>query len=79
MAVNGGGAKLEFTPYGEAGGMQASAVLPLRLLLLLLWLLLLFVGAKVPDDGDLVWAALELCSDLMDNGVCDFIECASVL
>lgn len=58
------------------------APLKLLLLLLLLWLLLLlllFDGANVPDDGDLVCAAFELCSDLMDSGVCDFIECASVL
>lgn len=77
LVVNGGGAKFEFTPYGDADGMQASDVLPLKLLLLLL-MLLLFDGANVPDDGDLVWAAVELCSDLMDRGVCDFNEFASV-
>ena len=59
-------------PYGEAGGMH-NDVLPGKLLLLLL----LFDGAMVPDDGDLVCA--ELCSDLMDNGVWDFNEFASVL
>lgn len=58
--------------------MHANDVLPGKLLLLLL-LLLLFDGAKVPDDGDRVCAALELCSDLMDSGVCDFSELASVL
>lgn len=52
---------------------------PLKLLLLLLLLLLLFDGAIVPDDGDRVCAALELCSDLMESGVCDLIEWASVL
>lgn len=81
LAVSGGGAKFELTPYGDVGGMHAcSDVAPLKLLLLLLWLLLLLLdGAIVPDDGDLVCAAFELCSDLMDSGVCDFIECASVL
>lgn len=73
LALSGGGAKFVFTPYGDAGGMH-NDVLPGKLLLLLL-----FDGAKVPDDGDLVCAALELCSDLMDSGVCDFNEFASVL
>lgn len=74
MAVNGGGAKFVFIPYGEDGGIQANDVAPLKLLLLLLLLLLLFDGAIVPDDGDRVCAALELCSDLMESGVCDLIE-----
>lgn len=58
--------------------MHANDVAPLKLLLLV-WVLLLFDGGNVPDDGDRVCAALELCSDLMDNGVCDLIEWASVL
>lgn len=55
-----------------------------RLWLLTLWVPLLAVllrlaalGANEPDDGERVWAVFELCSDLTDDGVCDFMERAS--
>lgn len=35
-------------------------------------------GANEPDeDGERVWDVCVLCSDLIDDGVWDFIECAS--
>lgn len=39
--------------------------------------LLFRLGANEPDDGERVCAVFELCSDLTEDGVCDFMERAS--
>lgn len=40
---------------------------------------MLLNGAIVPIDGERVFAAFELCSDLIESGVWDLIECESLL
>lgn len=43
----------------------------------MLLLLFMWFGAIDPDDGERVWAVCELCSDLIEVGVCDLSEWAS--
>lgn len=58
--------------YGDVDGIAVKDVVPHKLLLLLIEL---FVdGAIVANDGERVCAALELCSDLIERGVCDLID-----